>query len=90
MNDTVCDIRLKPGAEVFRDSAGWGVRMGADARRAQDAAQGAVLRALGQKRCRLGELLAAAAGCLPAETPEYMASLTLAEFILNFKEYLES
>ena len=83
------DVRLKPGAEIYCDSGGYGLRLGENTRRAKDAAQNAVLRALSGGRRSLDGLLAAVTGAMPEGTPPCMASLALADFVLDFENYLE-
>jgi len=83
------NVRLKPGAEIYHDSGGYGLRLGENSRRAKDAAQSAVLRALSDGRRSLDELLAAVAGAMPEGTLPCMASLALADFVLDFENYLE-
>ena len=83
------DVRLKPGAKVYCDSGGYGLRLGENSRQAKDAAQSAVLRALSDAHSSLDELLAAVTGAMPEGTPPCMASLALADFVLEFENYLE-
>jgi len=83
------NVRLKPGAEIYHDSGGYGLRLDANSRQAKDAAQSAVLRALSGGRRSLDELLAAVTGAMPDDTPPCMASLALADFVLEFENYLE-
>lgn len=83
------NVRLKPGAKVYCDSGGYGLRLGENSRQAKDAAQSAVLRALSDAHSSLDELLAAVAGAVPEGTPPCMASLALADFVLEFENYLE-
>lgn len=83
------NVRLKPGAEIYCDSGGYGLRLGENSRRAKDAVQNAVLRALSDAHSSLDELLAAVTGAMPEGTPPCMASLALADFVLDFENYLE-
>lgn len=83
------NVRLKPGAEIYCDSGGYGLSLGENSRRAKDAAQSAVLRALSDAHSSLDELLAAVTGAMPEGTPPCMASLALADFVLDFENYLE-
>ena len=83
------NVRLKPGVKVYCDSGGYGLRLDGNFRRAKDAAQSAVLRALSDGRRSLGELLAAVSGAMPEGTPPCMASLALADFVLDFENFLE-
>ena len=83
------NVRLKPGAEIYHDSGGYGLRLGDNSRRAKDEAQNAVLRALSDGHSSLDELLAAVTSAMPNGTPPCMAALALADFVLEFENYLE-
>jgi len=83
------DVRLKQGAVVFSDGRGYGMKRGKDFRYAKDAVQTAVLKALKQRRGTLEELLDAVTGQMPGDPQQCMTSLALAEFVLDFGEYLE-
>ena len=82
-------VRLKPGAAVFCDGNGYGLRMGGYSRYAGNAAQMVILKALERKHCTLDEHLIEVASNLPEKTLPCMASLMLTEFLLDFEAFLE-
>lgn len=82
-------LRLAAGTKVFCDGGVYGLKTKASCRYAANAEQTAILRVLEKKSATLDELFQTVADSLPKGTPPCMASLKLAEFILDFEGYLE-
>lgn len=83
------ELRLRPGVALLRDANGVGLQKAGQTRYAKNGQQAAMLQQIGQNRLALDAMVAAANAACPGGLQSGMAALAVAEFILDFEEYLE-
>jgi hypothetical protein len=83
-------LRLLPGAQLFHDDRGRGMRRDGEKRYALGAGQNAILAAMEKGSFGIEALSGAAAEAVGGTGTDFSAPIELAGFILDFQGFLEN